>query len=84
MNCEADEEGPESARHKICNGLGLYDVSGNVWEWCWGWYLLSYYGTRPDPDSDPTGASGGSSRVLRGGGWCSSAHSCRSARRCWN
>jgi len=68
---------------KDSNAWGLYDMHGNVWEWCWDWYDSSYYGTRPDPDSDPTGASSGSLRVLRGGSWGDSARYCRSASRDW-
>ncbi len=63
------------------NAWGLYDTHGNVWEWCWDWYSSGYYGTRPDPDSDPTGPSGGSYRVERGGGWNNIALICRSADR---
>ena len=66
------------------NAWGLYDTHGNVWEWCWDWYSSGYYGTRPDPDSDPTGASSGSGRVMRGGGWRILALLCRSAYRYWN
>ncbi|HUT04536.1 MAG TPA: formylglycine-generating enzyme family protein [bacterium] len=65
------------------NAWGLYDMHGNVWEWCWDWYSSRYYGTRPDPDSDPTGASSGAVRVLRGGGWYGLTWSCRSAGRDW-
>ncbi len=59
------------------NAWGLYDMHGNVWEWCLDWYASSYPGTV----TDPSGAASGSSRVLRGGGWGSSARYCRSAYR---
>jgi len=49
------------------NGYGLYDMAGNVWEWCWDWYGSSYYGS--SPGSDPRGPATGSYRVLRGGSW---------------
>ena len=59
------------------NGYGLYDMSGNVWEWCWDWY-----GTIPDSlGADYAGPASGSDRVYRGGSWCSVAGNCTVGRR---
>jgi formylglycine-generating enzyme required for sulfatase activity len=52
---------------KQLNAWGLYDMQGNVWEWCQDWYDDSYY--RNSPAKDPQGPSSGSLRVLRGGSW---------------
>jgi len=64
------------------NAWGLYDMSGNVWEWVQDWFASSYpAGSEVGPQVDPTGPGLGSVRVFRGGSWRNIAHHCRSARR---
>lgn len=60
-------------KQKRANPLGLYDMSGNVWEWCSDWHD-SYSSSS---QSNPTGANSGWEKILRGGGWYSGADRCR-------
>jgi len=64
---------------KAPNGFGLYDMHGNLWEWCSDWYADTYYAT--SPSDDPQGPAIGKERVVRGGSWSNPPRACRAAYR---
>jgi TPR repeat protein len=69
----SDDDKTHPVGEKSSNELGLYDMSGNVWEWCWDWY--GDYSS--DSQDNPVGPDNGSVRVLRGGNWFYPSRGCR-------
>ncbi|KPA09462.1 Sulphatase-modifying factor domain protein [Candidatus Magnetomorum sp. HK-1] len=77
--CGNSQDKTHPVAQKQANAWGLYDMHGNVWEWCADWF-----GDYPKLQAtDPVGSKKGSSRVLRGGSWYDFAGGCRSANRDW-
>ncbi len=70
-NANYDNEGTVAVGRYSPNSWGLYDMHGNVWEWCWDWYDEAYYKEyyKDSPFNNPHGPSVGSNRVHRGGSW---------------
>lgn len=73
------ENKTHAVKTKLSNELGIFDMSGNVWEWCQDW-MDSY---NSEPQVDPSGPINGFYRVLRGGSWCYGAWICRVSFRLW-
>jgi formylglycine-generating enzyme required for sulfatase activity len=77
---DSNSEGKtHSVGRKLANELGIYDMSGSVWEWCWDWYGSDYYSNyyHHNQSKYPAGPISGEQRVLRGGSWITDAEHCR-------
>jgi formylglycine-generating enzyme required for sulfatase activity len=78
----AGQKYPHPVGQKTPNAWGLFDMHGNVWEWCSDRYEKEFYGV--SGSVDPTGSQWGPCHVIRGGAWARPVRSCRSANRGWS
>ena len=76
---DIDEKYAHQVGQKTPNAFGLYDMHGNVWEWCHDYYGQYYY--KESSEKDPPGPASGSGRVLRGGSWVLNSRLTRSTYR---